>query len=114
MIIRSKYEAKKTLVDGVVFDSKKEAARYQELKLLEKAGGIKDLSLQPNFLLQDKFKCQGKTHRKIEYIADFQYYIIKDKKWVIEDVKGFKTDVYKLKKKLFLKKYGEDYDFVES
>ena len=114
MIIRSKYEAKKTLVDGVVFDSKKEAARYQELKLLEKAGGIKDLSLQPNFLLQDKFKCQGKTHRKIEYIADFQYYIIKDKKWVIEGVKGFKTDVYKLKKKLFLKKYGEDYDFVES
>lgn len=112
--MRSKYKAKKTLVDGIVFDSKKEAARYQELKLLEKAGVIKDLSLQPNFLLQDKFKYQGKTHRKIEYIADFQYYIIKDKKWVIEDVKGFKTDVYKLKKKLFLKKYGEDYDFVES
>ncbi len=112
--MRSKYKAKKTLVDGVVFDSKKEAARYQELKLLEKAGVIKDLSLQPNFLLQDKFKYRGKIHRKIEYIADFQYYVVKDKKWVIEDVKGFKTDVYKLKKKLFLKKYGKDYDFVES
>ena len=81
---------------------------------MEKAGVIKDLSLQPNFLLQDKFKCQGKIHRKIEYIADFQYYIVKDKRWVIEDVKGFKTDIYKLKKKLFLKKYGEDYDFIES
>ena len=114
MTYRSKYKAKKVIVDGITFDSKKEARRYQELKLLERAGVIKDLSLQPNFLLQDKFKYKGKTERKIEYIADFQYYIIKDKKWVIEDVKGFKTDVYKLKKKLFLKKYGEDYDFVES
>lgn len=109
-----KYRAKKAIVDGITFDSKKEAGRYQELKLLERAGAIKDLSLQPNFLLQDKFQYKEKTERKIEYIADFQYYVVKDKKWVIEDVKGFKTDVYKLKKKLFLKKYGEDYDFVES
>lgn len=112
--MRNKYKAKKTLVDGVVFDSKKEAARYQELKLLEKAGIIKDLSLQPNFLLQGSFKCQGKTHRKIEYIADFQYYVVKDKKWVVEDVKGYRTDVYKIKKKLFLKRYGEEVDFIES
>lgn len=114
MIMRSKYKDKKTLVDGIVFDSKKEAARYQELKLLEKAGIIKDLSLQPNFLLQDKFKYRGKTHRKIEYIADFQYYVVKDKKWVVEDVKGYQTDVYRIKKKLFLKRYGEEVDFIES
>ena len=109
-----KYKAKKTVVDGITFDSKKEARRYQELKLLERAGVIKDLSLQPNFLLQDKFKYKEKTERKIEYIADFQYYVIKDKKWVIEDVKGYKTDVYKLKRKLFLKRYGDKFEFLES
>lgn len=109
-----KYKAKKTVVDGITFDSKKEARRYQELKLLERAGVIKDLSLQPNFLLQEKFKYREKTERKIEYIADFQYYVIKDKKWVIEDVKGYKTDVYKLKRKLFLKRYGDKFEFLES
>ena len=109
-----KYKAKKTVVDGITFDSKKEARRYQELKLLERAGVIKDLSLQPNFLLQDKFKYKEKTERKIEYIADFQYYVVKDKKWVIEDVKGYKTDVYKLKRKLFLKRYGDKFEFLES
>ncbi|VFB17214.1 Protein of uncharacterised function (DUF1064) [Urinicoccus massiliensis] len=113
MTYHSKYKAKKAIVDGITFDSKKEAGRYQELKLLERAGAIKDLSLQPNFLLQDKFKYKGKTERKIEYIADFQYYVVKDKRWVIEDVKGYKTDVYKLKRKLFLKQYGEAYEFTE-
>ena len=113
-MVYSKYKAKKVIVDGITFDSKKEARRYQELKLLERAGVIKDLSLQPNFLLQDKFQYKEKTERKIEYIADFQYYVIKDKKWVIEDVKGYKTDVYKLKRKLFLKRYGDKFEFLES
>ena len=110
---RSKYRAKKTEVDGILFDSKKEASRYNELKLLERAGVIKDLALQPNFLLQEGFKCQG-THRKIEYIADFMYFDEEKKETVVEDVKGFKTDVYKLKKKLFLKRYGDKYKFIES
>lgn len=110
----SKYKARKTTIDGITFDSKKEAGRYQELKLLERAGAIKDLALQPRFLLQDKFKYQGKTERKIEYVADFKYLDTKTGKVMVEDVKGFKTDVYKLKRKIFLKQYGGDFEFLES
>lgn len=109
----SKYRAKKTVVDGIKFDSKREAERYCELKLLEKAKEIRNLELQPRFLLQDKFKDRnGKTHRKIEYVADFMY-IDKDGKKIVEDVKGVLTDVYKIKKKMFLKKYDEQYEFRE-
>lgn len=56
-----------------VFDSIRESQRYKELKLLERAGEISNLELQPKFLLQDSFKKNGKTYRKIEYIADFSY-----------------------------------------
>lgn len=109
----SKYNAKKTVVDGIKFDSKREAERYCELKLLEKAKEIRNLELQPRFLLQDKFEDkQGNTHRKIEYVADFMY-IDKDNKKIVEDVKGVMTDVYKLKKKLFLNLYDKEFDFRE-
>lgn len=109
----SKYNAKKTIVDGHPFDSKREAERYCELKLFLKAGEIRNLELQPRFLLQDKFKDKtGTTHRKIEYVADFMY-VDKSGKTVVEDVKGVLTDVYKLKKKMFLKKYDNQYDFRE-
>lgn len=108
-----KYKAKKVIVDGITFDSKKEARRYQELKLLERAGVIKDLVLQPSFLLQDKFEYKDKTEHKIKYIADFKYLDTKTGKVVVEDVKGYKTDVYKIKRKLFLKKYGKAYEFTE-
>lgn len=110
---RSKYNSIKTIVEGIKFDSKKEARRYQELKLLERAGTIKELELQPRFILQDKFKLYGKTHRKIEYVADFKYWDKEKETWIVEDVKGVKTDVYKLKKKIFLKKYGREYTFIE-
>lgn len=109
----SKYNAKKTVVDDIKFDSKREAERYCELKLLEKAKEIRNLELQPRFLLQNKFKDkQGNTHRKIEYVADFLY-IDKDDKAIVEDVKGVLTDVYKIKKKMFLKIYDEQYEFRE-
>lgn len=109
----SKYNAKKKVVDGHTFDSKREGERYCELKLLEKANEIRNLELQPRFLLQDKFKDRnGKTHRKIEYVADF-FYIDKEGRNVVEDVKGVLTDVYKIKKKMFLKIYDEQYDFRE-
>lgn len=71
--MQSKYNNKKTQIDMYVFDSAKEAKRYKELKLLERAGEISNLELQPRFLLQDSFKKNGKTYRKIEYIADFKY-----------------------------------------
>lgn len=109
----SKYNAKKTVVDDIEFDSMKEAERYRELKLLEKGKEIRNLVLQPRFLLQEKFKDkQEKTHRKIEYVADFLY-IDKDDKAIVEDVKGMITAVYKLKKKMFLYKYDDQYEFRE-
>ena len=97
----SKYYSKKTTIYGITFDSKKEANRYCELRLLEMAGKIKDLQLQRKFLLQPSFKKKGKTIREIIYVADFVYYDLERMKIVIEDVKGFRTEGYKLKKKIF-------------
>ncbi len=99
----NKYRNKKVIVDGEEFDSKKEGNRYKELKLLLKAGKISNLELQPRFLLQDGFKKNGRTFRKIEYIADFKY--IENGKTIVEDVKGMQTDVFKIKHKIFEKVY---------
>lgn len=101
----SKYRAKKTEIDGIKFDSKKEAKRYIALKELEKKGNIEKLMLQPRFLLQEGFRKNGKAYRKIEYVADFMYQ--QEGKLIVEDVKGMKTDVYKLKQKLFEKRYQD-------
>jgi hypothetical protein len=101
----NKYNARKTVIDGIKFDSKKEAARYCELKILLQAGEITDLELQPVFILQDAFTKNGKKYRAIKYIADFRY---KDYgKIVVEDSKGFRTPVYLLKKKMFEYKYRD-------
>ena len=108
-----KYNAKKTVVDGIKFDSKKEAARYEVLKGLELVGKIDRLELQPRFVLMDGFRYEGKAVRKIEYVADFLYRDLSTCELIVEDVKGVKTDVYKLKKKLFLKHYGNEYKFKE-
>lgn len=97
---QNKYHNKKVMVDDIKFDSKKEARRYNELKLLEKAGIIKNLQRQVKYELQPSFKYNNKTIRAINYIADFVYE--KNGKLIVEDVKGIRTDVYKLKKKLFL------------
>lgn len=107
----NKYHNKKIKVDGHLFDSKKEAERYYELKLMEHAGVIRHLELQPRFELQPPFECDGIKHRKIEYVGDFAYQ--ENGRKVVEDVKGMETDVYKLKKKLFLYQYGEQWDFRE-
>lgn len=101
----TKYRAKKTVIDGIKFDSKKEAKRYIVLKALEGKGEIEKLMLQPRFLLQEGFRKNGKAYRKIEYVADFMYE--QDGKLIVEDVKGIKTDVYKLKQKLFEKRYQD-------
>ena len=101
----NKYRNKKVIVEDYVFDSIQESIRYKELKLLLRAGQISNLELQPHFLLQDSFKKNGKTYRKIEYIADFKY--IENGKTIVEDVKGLQTDVFKIKHKLFEKKYPE-------
>lgn len=101
----SKFHSKKTVVDGIKFDSKLEAKHYKELKERERAGEIRDLILQPEFELTPSFKKNGKTYRKTSYKADFSYFDIGMDKYIIEDVKGFRTDVYKLKRKLFEYRY---------
>ena len=103
----SKYHSKKIKIDGITFDSKAEANRYCELKLLERAGKIKDLSLQHKFELQPSFKKNGKTIRAITYVADFVYFDFERMAHVVEDVKGFKTKEYLLKKKMFEFKYPD-------
>ena len=69
----SKYRNKKTQVDGIWFDSKKEAERYLELKALEQKGEIRKLKLQPVYELQPSFEHKGKKYRAITYRADFEY-----------------------------------------
>ena len=116
----SKYKAQKVEIDGILFDSKKEANRYSELKILEKAGEISCLVLQPSFILipaqYETVERTGKKGQPIKpqkkciekqcvYKADFAY-IDKDGNKVVEDVKGVRTEVYKIKKKLMLQKYG--------
>lgn len=108
----SKYGNRKVIVDDIIFDSIKEANRYQELKLMERAGAIKDLELQPRFELVPKFCHEGETFRKVEYVADFRYFDVGLGHVVVEDVKGYRTDVYKLKKKMLLYKY-DGIDFRE-
>lgn len=98
---KSKYHAKKSEVDGITFDSQKEAHRYRELKLLERAGEIFSLELQTPYELQPSFKHNGKTIRAIKYVADFTYKD-KDGKIHIEDTKGVKTKEYLIKKKMML------------
>lgn len=111
----NKYHNKKIVLDGIKFDSIKEKNRYIELKLLEKAGEIKDLELQKEFILQDSFKLNNKTYRKITYKADFTYITAKDNKLHIEDVKGSKntiTDVFKIKYKMLAYKYGTEIEII--
>nr|DAX75132.1 MAG TPA: Endonuclease [Caudoviricetes sp.] len=108
----NKYGNKKVIVDGHKFDSQKEALRYKKLKLMERAGVIKDLELQPTFELIPTIRTEHETLRKTIYKADFKYFDVNADHEVVEDVKGFKTDVYKLKKKMLLHKY-KDIDFRE-
>lgn len=108
--MRNKYNAKKTKVDGIMFDSRKEAARYKELKLLEGAGVIKDLGLQKKFELVPK----QNDERSLNYYADFVYYDNENNVMVIEDVKGKRTDLYIAKRKLVKYLYGDRYKFIES
>ena len=93
---KNKYQAKKVELDGLRFDSKKEAARYGTLKLLQRAGEISDLKVHPSFDLRvnDQLVCK--------YIADFSYYL--DDMLIVEDVKGMRKggawDIFRIKAKL--------------
>ncbi len=108
--VPSKYRSQATEVDGIRFHSKAEARRYAELKLLVKAGEVKDLELQPRFPLYSPTR--HKTHSGgtfvtiCTYVADFRYRQGPSGVLVVEDVKGVKTPLYRLKKKWFEAQYG--------
>jgi hypothetical protein len=108
----SKYKAKRTKVDGIVFDSGAEAKRYGELLLLARAGSIEDLQLQPRFALIAT-TAGGGCEQVADYVADFQYTerppkppgARADATTVVEDVKGAVTRMYALKRKMFKLQY---------
>ena len=100
-----KYNAVKTEIDGIIFDSKKEAEYYKNLLLLKQAGEVVDIKLQPEFELQEGYIKDGAKIRPIKYIADFLV-VYKDGHIEIIDTKGYRKDkVYLLKKKLFHYKF---------
>ena len=125
----SKYNSRKAVVDGITFDSGREAERYSQLKLLERAGKISWLRLQVRFeLLPAQYeeteavyirgakKGQPKRGKCIEnavfYIADFVY-CDEYGRMIVEDAKGCRTKDYIIKRKLFRWKFGEEYEFRE-
>ena len=112
--MRAKYHNRKTEVDGITFDSAKEARRYCELKLLLRAGEIRDLELQKEFVLipaqTERYERYGKNGQRlkdgvrvaekpVKYVADFCY-TTKDGAYVVEDTKGMRTPDYIIKRKL--------------
>lgn len=115
---KSKYGAKKTVVNGIEFDSKKEAKRYTELHILEKAGAISDLQMQVKFVLipaqrepdsvgpKGGIKKGKLIEREVDYIADFVYKDNSSGETVVEDTKGFRTTDYILKRKMMLFFHG--------
>lgn len=115
MYKRNKYNNKKVEIDGIIFDSKKEAKRYSELMLMQKAGEISELRRQVKYVLipqqrmPDTIGPRGGIKRGVvlekecAYIADFVYFDNQLGRYIVEDTKGFRTDAYIIKRKLMLK-----------
>jgi hypothetical protein len=106
----NKYRARKTVVDGITFDSVAEGRRYGELKMMQAAGLIKDLQLQPRFLLQEGFRSRWwpEKVRPIHVTWDFLYQ--EGERQVVEDVKSPPTrqeTAYSIRRRLFLRRYPE-------
>lgn len=116
----TKYNNRKVTIDNILFDSCREANRYRELKLLQKAGQIRNLQLQvpfeliptqrepPTLTKTGKEKQGALVERSVVYLADFTYEERTGDIWrsVVEDVKGLKVKEYIIKRKLMLHKYG--------
>lgn len=104
----SKYGAKKTVFQGITFDSQKEAQRYAELRLLERGKVISDLQLQVKFdLIPVQKDADGKViERAVTYVADFTYTDKRTGEFIVEDTKGMKTKEYILKRKMMLYFHG--------
>ena len=104
---RNKYNSLPTTIDNIKFHSKKESARYVQLKQSEIAGLIHDLQLQVPFELIPKMVINGKAERAIKYVTDFTYYDA-DGNYIVEDVKGMITDIFKIKYRLMKMVHGID------
>jgi hypothetical protein len=104
----SKYGNRKTTLNGVEFDSHKEAQRYAQLRLLERAGRITNLRCQVKYILIPAQRDEkGKLlERECFYVADFVYFDLTLGREVVEDAKGYRTDTFKLKKKMMLWFHG--------
>lgn len=100
---RNKYGAKKTIVDGITFDSKAEAARYCQLMKMQKDGEIRALIIKPKYLLA----------AGIKFTPDFAYLLTRDNKRVVEDVKGMVTRDFKLRAKLFKDMHKEEVQIIK-
>ena len=116
-LTQTKYKNRKVLVEGIKFDSEKEARRYRELKLLEADGEITDLRRQVRYELIPTQRIDGKlVERKVDYVADFCYIRVKDQKLVVEDVKGYRDGgayrVFVIKRKLMLSVWGIKIDEI--
>ena len=105
---KSKFQSVECVVDGIKFQSRLEARRYTQLKQMEQEGIIRNLVLQPRFLIQERFKdpYSGKVYQPIHYIGDFLY-VAEGCQQVVEEIKGFATEVFRLKFKLVIHKYPE-------
>jgi hypothetical protein len=100
----NKYHARKVQLGGLTFDSQAEAARWQELELLQRAGVISALRFHPRYVLQEAFTAAGGEHiRELSYEADSEY--VEQGRMVTEDVKGVVTQEFAIKRKLFLRRY---------
>ena len=109
---RSKYGNRKIEVEGITFDSKAEARYYQELKLMKRAEEILFFRLQPRYRLQEGFEKDGVKHRPIDYVADFEIHHT-DGSIEVVDVKGMQTQVFKIKQKMFNRKYPHKLTLVK-
>lgn len=110
-----KYHNRRVVVDDMTFDSEAEYKRWQELRMMERVGLIRDLKRQVPFEIIPKFKApDGKIIRQTVYKADFVYKDLETGKEVVEDVKGFSTPEYKLKKKLMLWRNGIEIKEVQA
>jgi len=110
--MKSKFGAVATIVDGIRFASKAEARRYQELRMLEKAGIIRDLQCQIPYELLAKFTHQGRKYSGVKYVADFKYFNNATGAHIVEDVKGAITPAYRIKRAMLLSQNPE-LNFIE-
>ncbi len=105
---RSKFNARKTVLDGITFDSAREARRWSELLLLQRGGNITGLERQVVYVLAPAVKLHAEARIKpaLRYIADFRYYVPETGETIVEDAKGHETEGARIKRHLMATVHG--------